>query len=346
MTAERLLVVGGRQRNKALELNEWQAYEKGVILEVEPEREKVEVVVEYDSPPEVCPRELPSIVFKAGALSFDKNRIVVCTQTELIEFDTKNWTKTFYFSHPLFNDVHHVCYRMNDPVDESLLIANTGLDQVLEIRIDRDDNALSELVHQWSANDSDTWSRFDQDKDYRLVATTKPHQCHPNFVGETGEGIFTTRFHQQDAFDVVNKKVVCEGLPGNPHDGLIRGDLIYFTTTDGCVAIYDWRRGKPIETIKLSDFQQSGELLGWCRGIELAVESTAWIGFSRIRPTWLRKNLSWIKQGFQLKGEYGTLPTRIAQYDLQSGKHLREFDLEPYGMNAVFGIYSIPKDNP
>ncbi|MFC1831217.1 hypothetical protein ACFL0S_04275 [Thermodesulfobacteriota bacterium] len=344
MAMERLLVVGGKQRSKAIGLDEWQAYEKGVILEVKPESGNVEVVVEYESPTDVRPATLPAIVFKAGALNSDQSRILVCTQTELVEFDTKTWNQTFYFSHPFFNDVHHACYRKDFAAGERILVANTGLDQILEFRMNRESNLDSELVNQWSVSESDTWARFDRDVDYRLVATTKPHQCHPNFVWEVGERIIATRFHQQDAFDVVNKTVVCEKLPGNPHDGLRHGSLVYFTTTNGCVVSYDWQSGKRIESIELSEIQQATELLGWCRGIELSSELIAWVGFSRIRPTWLRKNLSWIKQGFRRKGEYGTLPTRIAQYDLKSRQLLHEFDLEPYGLNAVFGIYSVSQE--
>lgn len=337
---ERLLVVGGRQRRQALDLDEWQAYESGIVLEIDPDRGDAQVVIEYQSPPEVCAEENPSIVFKAGTLREDGQRLLLCTQTEIIEYCTSTWQPTFYFSHPWFNDLHHVCYRISGETgDEHFLMANTGLDQVIELAVDRQQPAASSIARSWSTCSTPTWSRFDQGIDYRRVATTKPHHSHPNFVFQFEDRLYATRFHQQDALELTADGSRIPLPQGNPHDGVVRGKQVLFTTTNGHFVSHDLETGTPGAAWDLNVWNMGSESLGWCRGIAPLDESQIWVGFSRIRPTWLRKNLSWIKQGFRHRGEYGTRPTRIAKYDLSGPGLLCDIELERYGMNAVFGIH-------
>ena len=336
---ERLIVVGGRQRKKALDLDEWQAYEKGIILVVDTQNGNAEVVEEYSSPKEVCADESPSIVFKAGELAEDGKHLVLCTQTEVMEYRIADWKPTFYFSHPTFNDLHHVCYRSSDLDGKKLLVANTGLDQVVELSCDLERNEQSAICRQWSVCEEETWTRFDHNIDYRKVATTKPHLAHPNFVFEYENEIYVTRFHQQDAIELVSREKSLNISAGNPHDGVVRDAFTLFTTTNGHLVKFNLSTGECSKTVDLNQYSQGDELLGWCRGVLPMNDEQVWVGFSRIRPTWMRKNLSWIKQGFRNLGQYGTLPTRIAQYDLNSQTLIRELDLEKFGMNAVFGIY-------
>jgi hypothetical protein len=60
-----------------------------------------------------------------------------------------------------------------------------------------------------------------------------------------------------------------------------------------------------------------------------------WIGFSRLRTTRFRENVKWVVQGFKK-----VLPTRVACYDLKKRECLVEIDLEPYGLHAVYSIFS------
>ena len=340
-----LLVVGGRQRKRALDLDEWHAYDRGVIVAIDPETGSSRTVVEYQTPAEFCADRDPSIVFKAGDLRQEAGRIIVCTQTEILEYDLDLWKPTYFFSHPGFNDLHHVCYEedLAENREEHLLVANTGLDQVLRIQLDRSEPANSRVVQEWSTCDRETWSRFDRTVDYRKVPTTKPHLSHPNFVFQTQGNRYATRFHQQDALnlDHPDKRIDVPG--GNPHDGIVSGDQVAFTTTNGHIVFCNRTTGQSVRSYDLTKMSgtigsDSGEL-GWCRGLCLEGPARAWVGFSRIRPTWLRKNLSWIKQGFQARGQYGTQPTRVALYDLEKSETLVEIDLEASGLNAVFGIY-------
>ncbi len=81
--------------------------------------------------------------------------------------------------------------------------------------------------------------------------------------------------------------------------------------------------------------------LGWCRGL-LTRGHQAWVGFSRLRPTKLRQNLSWVRHGFRETVHQRRLPTRIALYDLERPARLRDIDLEGAGLNAVFSIHGAP----
>ena len=68
----------------------------------------------------------------------------------------------------------------------------------------------------------------------------------------------------------------------------------------------------------------------------LMAEGMIWVGFSRIRPTRFRDNVSWVARGFKR-----TLPTRIALYDLTRRTCVMEHDLEPMGIGAVYSILPV-----
>jgi hypothetical protein len=63
------------------------------------------------------------------------------------------------------------------------------------------------------------------------------------------------------------------------------------------------------------------------------------VGFTRLRYTRLRQNLSWVRHGFRTTEHHRGLPTRVALYDLERPAKLREIDLEDAGVNAVFSIH-------
>jgi hypothetical protein len=62
------------------------------------------------------------------------------------------------------------------------------------------------------------------------------------------------------------------------------------------------------------------------------------VGFSRLRPTRFRRNVSWVKHGLRRVGRHRSGPTRLAAYSLEDERLLDEIDLEPHGLNAVFSI--------
>jgi hypothetical protein len=318
-----LYLTGGRQKSRSAE--EWHAYELAIILRVELSTGKIASVMEYTSPPEVCPDSEPSLMFKGATLS--KDRLYVATNTEILIYTIPDFQQAGYLSHPYFNDVHHVCPTPSG----ALLVASTGLDMVLEVTLD------GTILREWPVLQQDPWERFSRDVDYRKVETTKPHASHPNFVIHDGEQIWVSRFKQHDTICLTRPDRQVQ-FAGAPHDGVLWCGHMYFTTINGFVYVVDPKDGRIDACVDLNEIDERGAALGWARGIHPIDEERCWVGFSRLRPTKFAENLSWIKSGFKRK----LLPTRIALYNLRTKKMLEEIDVEPFGLNAVYSIVPEP----
>jgi len=319
-----LYVTGGQQRAPrplAADSNDWYEYRQGLILEVVPETGEVHRRVEYVSPPAACAAENPQILFKSGTLRRD--RLYVCTQTELLIYTLPNFRPAGYISLPCFNDLHHV----RPTPAGTLLAANSGLDMVQELTLD------GKVLREWSTLGEPAWLRFSRAIDYRKGVSTKPHMSHPNYVFTIDDQVWATRFQQKDA--------VCLTQPGRrividierPHDGVLHDGLLYFTTVNGNIVIANPATLAIEAVIDLSRLHPPDTLLGWCRGILLDGDK-AWVGFSHIRPTRLRENIAWVARGFRQ-----VLPTRLACYDLARRRLVAEIDLQAHGLNAVFSIF-------
>ena len=331
MPNRRLYVVGGQQRTLrplTAGVQDWYEYQKGIILDLDTGSRQATLAVEYVSPPEACPPESPAILFKSGTVVDD--RLYVCTQTEVLIYQLPSFEPTTYLSLPMFNDVHHV----RPTADGNLLIANTGLDTVVEVTL------TGQVEHIWNVLGDDPWGRFSRDVDYRRVATTKPHLAHPNHVFEIDGEPWATRFQQKDAVSLVDaRRRIDIGLE-RVHDGVVHGGHVYFTTVNGLVAIADTQTLKVVEVLDLTRAHPPDMLLGWTRGI-LIDGDRLWVGFSRIRPTKIRENIGWVLRG--LKRDFGT---HVGCYDLTTGASLGQISVEPFGLSAIFGIFSGPEVPP
>jgi hypothetical protein len=322
----RFYVVGGRLRETVFrKLEEWQSCEQALVIELDPFANKSRTCLEYTSPPKVCPPDLPAILFKSATLSGDK--LYTCTSTEILVYELPSFRLVHYVSLPCFNDLHHAY----PTAQGSILVAVTGLDMVVDVTPD------GKLLREWSVIGEDTWTRFSRQTDYRLVPTTKPHRSHPNHVFEIDGEVWVTRFHQHDA--------ICLSRPGprieipvpRPHDGYVFNDKIYFTTVDGHVVIANRKTLKVERTIDLNQMsEQSGQVLGWCRGVLPLDERRVWVGFTRVRPTKFIENVSWIRHGSRHR------PSHIALYDLERKTCELEIPLEPHGIGVVFSLLPIP----
>ncbi|MES1210804.1 MAG: hypothetical protein ABUL63_00590, partial [Acidobacteriota bacterium] len=74
-TAGTLWAVGGEQRLSFRQLDEWSRFRAAVVARVVDG--KAERVLDYVSPPEHCPAEQPSVLFKAA--TFDGDTAWLCT---------------------------------------------------------------------------------------------------------------------------------------------------------------------------------------------------------------------------------------------------------------------------
>jgi hypothetical protein len=322
-------IVGGEQRGVPHWTREWKLYKKAVVVKAS--RGKLERVLEHETPPEHCADGSPAILFKAASIA--GNRAYLCTQTEVLICDFPSFAIQKIISLPCFNDVHHVAVAP----DGRLLVAVTGLDAVAELA---PDGTLLRLI---SLTGGSVWDRFSQTTDYRKVATTKPHQVHPNFVFFLDGKPWVTRFQQRDAVpldsNAAGKTTFRLGTEG-VHDGHVTASHIYFTAVDGHILRFDRASGER-QSFDLNKIANSypDRPLGWCRGL-LPLGEQTWVGFSRIRYTTLRQNLDWIRHGFRDVDRLPPAPTRIACYDLAQGKLVDEISLEAESMNTVFSIHA------
>lgn len=325
-----LWIVGGEQRVQFSRPAEWSAFKKALVVRVR-ENGRPERVLEYESPPEHCPDEMPSQIFKAATIAGDT--AYLCTQTEVLVCDFPGFGIRRVISHPCFNDLHHV----TPGPDGRLFVVVTGLDAVAEL------SPTGELLSLTSVLGGSPWDRFSPDVDYRKVPTTKPHRSHPNYLFFLDGRPWVTRFEQRDAVPVdghLNGRGAFEvGIQGI-HDGHVASDRLVFTTVHGCVVTFDLTTGEK-NIVDLNELREPDDdrPLGWCRGILPVGEDRIWVGFTRLRYTTLRRNLSWIRHGFRETEHHRLHPTRIALYDLRKSAFLRQIDLEQAGMGAVFSIH-------
>src|SRR5439155_7266837 len=104
---DHLYLTGCEQRTALLlPRPEWQGAKKGLVLRVDVDTSKVTDRLEYLTPQNACPDELPSIGFKGATLR--ENQLYVCTSTEVIVFELPALRQVGYVSLPCFNDLHHV----------------------------------------------------------------------------------------------------------------------------------------------------------------------------------------------------------------------------------------------
>ncbi len=325
----RLYVLGARQRDLFLRHEEeWNLYEAALILQIDTDSGAVQTCVEYKSPPEAKATPNSSVVFKSGTL--DGNILYTCTSTEVLIFKVPEFERLDYISIPCFNDLHHV----TPSSDGNLLAAVTGLDMVVKM------NRKGKLLEEWSAVEEAPWSRFSRTTDYRKVETTKPHTSHPNFVFELDGEIWVTRFRQRDAISLVDRKRRIDIAVESPHDGLLYGEKLYFTSVDGRVIVADPGTLQVEKVVDLKPMDRNNSLLGWCRGLLPVTQSAIWVGFTRIRKTRFRDNVLWVRS--VLREGMREKPTHIALYDIVNMRCLQEFDLEAHGMNIVFSIFHEP----
>jgi len=317
-----LYVVGGRQRKPRpihAGNGNWDGYDEGVILRINPSTEGWEECVSYISPPEVRLADAGAITFQAG--SIQDSLLYICTQTEVLIYELPGFRQVGHVSLRLFNDLHHV---RPTPTGE-LLIASAGLEMVIHATRD------GEICRVWNVLGEEPW-QLKSDIDYRKVST-KPHRSHPNYLFYIGSEPWVTRFHQGDAVCLTQPDKRIAISKERIHDGLVHQGKIYFTGVSGWIYIADIATLAVEKEINLSEMHPEGTLLGWCRSL-FVDEDKLWVGFSRIRPTKWRENVTWLMRGFKY-----VQPTHIACYDLANAKCIQEVNLEPMGLNAVYSIF-------
>jgi len=273
------------------------AYYGAVLQIIDWEKKKVIKEVSYQSPPEHL-GGTGQLLFTGADIVGDK--VYVCTKTEVIRYNALTWEPEFVISYPFFNDLHSVICK-----DNQLIVANTGRETVQYFDLN------GKFIREVNMAYTPPERRFRPDFDYRTVRDTKPHEVHINQVFDLHGEVWVTRLIPQDAVSVENPKKKIKIDVGQPHDGCVKNDKVFFTTTNGYVVVADINKLQVVRVIDLNSLYGKDELIGWCRGVEV-IGNYAFVAFTRIRETKHKTFKFWEKID-----KKKTLPSRIVQIDLQ-----------------------------
>jgi len=322
------LLVGGKQRDDVANHSEEFRYEEALVLEVDMESGKVEKKISYKTPLEYKADEDSSVVFKASHIDNEKKLLYLCTQTEVLIYTLPDFTLKHHITHPHFNDIHHVVPNKRG----NLYVVSTGLDLLIEITME------GEALQYWDALGRKLWTRHNPDTDYRKVASTKPHDSHPNFVFTVNDEIWLTRFEQKDAINITTGKTIDIQIE-KPHDGHLAYGKLYFTTVNGYIVIAEPISCKIIKTINLNKLYKSLKInLGWCRGLHIENDETVIVAFSKMRKTKYSNNVNWIRALKKNTSRLISGKTRITKLNIKKEIVLDEIIVEDFHMNSIFSI--------
>ena len=157
-----------------------------------------------------------------------------------------------------------------------------------------------------SSREADTWDRFDKNKDYRKLNTTKPHFSHPNHVTIHNNKVYITRYKQEDVLVYEKKgKYIGNIKLGNgiPHDGSIFKSEFIYTTVTGKIIKVDISKEKINKIIDLNKFAK--EVIKHITNKAISVDSKMLHDVSVISANNDIELGSMIANAFQSAGENG-----------------------------------------
>jgi len=328
----KLIITGGRQSKSSSSYfnKEWNNGISGIIYEYDAIKETIKKKIEYKTPEEYRPKKNFSISFKSGSIY--KNKLFVTTLTEILIYELSKFKLIKRISLNIFNDLHHVIRNNND-----LYIVITGLDLVVRYSLLK--NKILTFYNCFP--EQDTWKRFDINKNYRKINTTKPHFSHPNHVTYIDGKLFITRYMQKDVLIFSKQGKIIDKINLNeeiPHDGAIFNNSLIYTTVNGKIIKLNKTSFKK-KIIDLNKFEKQGNSLGWCRGFYQSNDHN-YVGFSRIRPTKFIENIKWLGSKLSDKVKL-KMPTRIEVYNKDFSKITKTVNLEEIGINWIFSILKV-----
>lgn len=302
-----LWAVGGHQARAAgtRDRDHEALYDEGVLLRIEDGR--AQRVLEDRT------RTGLGCAFKGVARVGDG--LWVCQEGAVLE--VREGEVVARFSDLRMNDLHHACVHAGRRV-----VVSTGADGVLL------GDTFWPVVAGVAEPVGDVRRR-----------SLKPHRGHPNHAFVVGDRVFVTRGGLGDAVSI-DGDVRWPLADVVVHDGVVRPDGVWFTAVDGRLLRVDPTRGVVDREVVLASMDARRAPLGWCRGLAFDGD-VAWVGFSRLRATRLRRNLAWwkgrLRRGGVVRGEH---PTRVVGFDLSTARVVGDVDLERVGVHAVFGLVS------
>lgn len=325
MTKTKILVSGARERPGGYSLGEGKYYHQAVLLELDTTTSNFKSVFEKHEGGQHYPDEHPNIQFTAACV--DGSTLWLPTDTEIYKLSLPDYQVLQVISHPCFQNVHsaHI-------INDELVVTSTGLDNVVFM-----DPETGDILRIANTQGLDPWHRFSPDVDYRKVHSTRPHDCHPNYVFKLDNELWVTRCKQEDAvclsdtsraLDITGDDVV------TIHDGIIWQDRLVFTRVDGQLVFFDTTTKRYVDC-KDPFSDRTNRPVGWCRG--LCVEGDIfYLGYSRIRKTKLTDKLKFLSKGnFKYGNGNNAL---IVAYDMKLERVIETYETPPGMIDAIYGV--------
>jgi hypothetical protein len=324
MPVTKLLISGARERSNGFKLGDGKYYEKAVLLQLDlSSGEFVEVLSKTEGGPHY-PQKHPNLQFTSGCI--DNDILWLPTDTEIYKYQLPDFRQVGLISHPHFQNLHSV-----HKFGETLVATSTGLDCVILMNADS-----GEIIDILNAEGKPPWHRFSQQIDYRLVHSTRPHHCHPNFVFPLDGSLWVTRCTQEDAVDLYNTDNRINISMDDEiavHDGVLWRDKIAFTRVDSMIALFDVDTKQFLRNISPFASRETTPR-GWCRGLFID-EDILYFGISKVRETRIKDRLKYMV-GIDREFDH-TTGAQIAAYDVSSDK-IRTYSPAADLIDAVYGI--------
>ena len=328
----KLLVTGGKLRPNGFELGEGKYYGSAKLFQVDTKSSQIEELLSVDEGTKNFPDEHPNLEFTVGDVEGNNLWLAMDTEIRLYTYPNLEIVKTF--SHPSFHNVHSVAVH-----DDELYVTSTGLDMVIVL-----DKETGNIKRYLNAEGKPTWHRFSSEIDYRKVHSTRPHDAHPNYVCWIDNEPWVTRCTQEDSVMLSDASQTID-ISGpdkviSVHDGIVKGDFVYFTSVDSCLIIADIHSKKVIETVNLSNLKGYGGLRGWCRGLYIDGD-VFYIGFSRLRKTRRIEKIKWVSHLIN-KGK--TIEDcSVLAIDLKNRKIVGDYIFPNNSIDAIYSILPEPQ---
>lgn len=328
----KLLLTGGVLRPNGFELGEGKYYGGARLLRLDTHTGETETLLEVNQGTENFPDEDPNLEFTVGDV--EPGRLWLSMDTEIRRYDYPSLELRETFSHPCFHNIHSVAVRGQD-----LYVTSTGLDHVAIL--DKRTGGLKSLIN---TEGKPTWHRFSESTDYRKIHSTRPHDCHPNYVFWVDDQPWVTRCTQEDAVCLSDPSISIDisgrRKPISVHDGIVHQGEVYFTTVDGAVVAVDVGRRTVVRTIELHSLKGFGGVRGWCRGLYFH-DGLCYVAFSRLRRTRRLEKIAWVKK-LMLKGGFIESPSVLA-VDLDALKIVGDFRIPDGAIDAIYSVLPEPE---
>ncbi|MDP2528136.1 MAG: hypothetical protein Q8W51_00165 [Candidatus Palauibacterales bacterium] len=270
-------------------------------------------------------------VLLRSATVTERGTLLTCLPDTALELDPATGRVLRSLTHPWFSDVHHARPAPSDGV----YVVATGLDLVLEMEWS------GRVRREWPMGSPSTWERFDRGRDFRRAPPPRPHHVHPNHVLPFRDELWVTCFHPCALVCVEGRRrgAIVPLATCGVHDGHVEGSTAWCTAVEGRIVAVDLERLEVRAEHDLLAFGGVEAKVGWFRGVQPLGDGTFLVGVSRLRRTRLHENLVWLRHREWDRPRYRH--SVLLHVRPETRTVLREIDLRPAGLDAVYSVVSV-----